>query len=133
MTVKKHSVSMSSIGMVKVREKNIPRHWSVSEVEGCLVLDRQYRNGLKDIQPGQHIVVIFHFHQSPAFSAAALTQTPPHGDREMGIFSTCSPVRPNPLGLSILEVLEVQENRIQVRGVDMLDGTPILDIKPHIK
>lgn len=133
MTGKPHSVEMIPIGKVAVHASDIPRHWSVSELEGVLILDDQYREGLKDIQPGQRIVVIFQFHRSPVFSASALSQTPPHSDRELGVFSICSPRRPNPLGLSVLDVLEVTGNRIRVRGLDMLDGTPILDIKPHIE
>jgi tRNA-Thr(GGU) m(6)t(6)A37 methyltransferase TsaA len=133
MSGKQHSVEMTPIGTVEVRAREIPRHWSVSKVEGQLILNELYQEGLKDIQPGQRIAVIFHFHLSPAFSATALSQTPPHGERDLGIFSICSPVRPNPLGLSVLEVLEVKDNRIRVRGLDMQDGTPILDIKPHVE
>ncbi len=60
-------------------------------------------------------------------------QTPPHRNESLGVFSICSPVRPNPIGLSVLEVLELNGGKIKVRGLDMLDGTPILDIKPNIE
>ncbi len=96
------------------------------------VIDEQYLDGLKDIEPGQRIVVIFNFHRSPEFSARFLRQTPPHRGKEMGVFSTCSPVRPNPIGMSILEVLGVEDATIHVKRLDMLEGTPILDIKPSI-
>jgi tRNA (Thr-GGU) A37 N-methylase len=78
-------------------------------------------------------VVIFYFHQSPGFSPELLRQTSGQHGRETGVFSICSPVRPNPIGLSVLEVLGTRGASIHVRGLDMLDGTPILDIKPHIE
>jgi tRNA (adenine37-N6)-methyltransferase len=109
----------------------IPRHWAVSEAEGTLVIDEQYRAGLKDIQPGQRLVVLFYFHQNPPFTPDLLVQTPPHRGEPRGVFSTCSPHRPNSIGFSVLEVLSVDGVRIQVKGLDLLDGTPILDLKPY--
>jgi tRNA (adenine37-N6)-methyltransferase len=125
-------IEVHPIGVVETEATDIPRHWSVSTVEGRLVIDRQFQEGLKDIQPGQRIIVLFHFDRSPAFTPSRLVQKPPHRSERLGVFSTCSPVRPNPLGLSILEVLEVRDNVILVKGLDMLDGTPILDVKPFI-
>ncbi|MFP4034227.1 MAG: tRNA (N6-threonylcarbamoyladenosine(37)-N6)-methyltransferase TrmO [Desulfovermiculus sp.] len=126
-------VTLHPIGTVHTQESNIPRHWSLSKVEGTLTIDPQYTEGLRDIQPGQSIVVLFHFHNSPSFTEKLLVQTPPHRGQAFGVFSTCSPRRPNPIGLSVLEVLNVKGNIIEVKGLDMLDGTPILDIKPHIE
>jgi tRNA-Thr(GGU) m(6)t(6)A37 methyltransferase TsaA len=125
-------VTFRPIGFVKTDVKNLPRHWTVSDVEGTLVIDNGYLEGLRDIRRGDRIVVIFHFHKSRRFSAQFLIQTPPHRSTPMGVFSICSPVRPNPIGMSVLEVLDRQNNVLAVRGLDMLDGTPILDIKPHI-
>jgi tRNA-Thr(GGU) m(6)t(6)A37 methyltransferase TsaA len=103
---------------------------------GC---NEAYKEGLGDIEPGQRIVVIFNFHESPAFSPDLLRQTPPQRrqgppgvNRSMGIFSICSPMRPNPIGMSVLEVLGVEGNVVHVRGLDMRDGSPILDIKPYL-
>ena len=126
-------VEMEAIGFVHTDTVKVPRHWSVSDVEGTLVVDKKYLQGLKDIEPGQHIVVIFHFHRSPKFTSQFLTQTPPHRGKELGVFSICSPIRPNPVGMSVLEVLGIDGNAIGVKGLDMEDGTPILDIKPHIE
>lgn len=126
-------IEVKPIGFLCTDNREIPRHWSVSEVEGTLVIDEEYLEGLEDIEPGQRIVVIFNFHRSPEFSSRFLRQTPPHRGREMGIFSICSPIRPNPIGMSILEVLGVEDATIRVRRLDMLDGTPILDIKPYIE
>ena len=125
-------IEMKTIGTVHNRSREVPRHWTISTVEGTLVVDRKYIKGLQDIHAGQRIVVIFYFHKSPCFEDRLLCQTPPNGKRKFGVFSTCSPRRPNPIGLSMLEVLAVKDNAIQVKGLDMLDGTPILDIKPLV-
>jgi tRNA (adenine37-N6)-methyltransferase len=121
------------IGLVKTEERNIPRHWTVSDAEGEIIIDEKYTEGLKDIRRGQQIIVIFHFHKSPAFDSGYLVQKPPHKDRAMGVFSICSPVRPNPVGFSVLEVIGINENIISVKGIDMIDGTPVLDIKPVVE
>ena len=126
------NISLSPIGTAHTDAQDMPRHWTVSDVEGRLVIDPQYTEALSDITVGQRIVVLFHFHKSPPFSADLLKQTPPHREHPLGVFSICSPRRPNPIGLSVLEVLACNENVIDVRGMDMIDGTPILDIKPHI-
>ncbi len=119
------------IGYVKTKATSIPRHWSYSDVEGELIINPEYKEGLKDIKPGDKIVVLFCFHKSPPFTKDKLIQRPPHKQEQpTGVFSTCSPIRPNPIGLSILDVLEVKENIIKVKRIDMFDGTPIFDIKP---
>ena len=126
-------VSFSPIGTVRTAARDLPRHWSLSDVEGTLELLPRYARGLSDISAGQRIVVLFHFHRSPPFSPEMLSQTPPHRSRSLGVFSICSPKRPNALGLSVLEVLGRSGSCLQVKGLDMYDGTPILDIKPHIE
>jgi tRNA-Thr(GGU) m(6)t(6)A37 methyltransferase TsaA len=127
------SIELRPIGFVRTDAEVLPRHWSVSEVEGTLVIDEEYSEGLRDIRPGQRIVVIFHFHRSPGFSPEYLRQTSGQDGREAGVFSLCSPIRPNPVGMSVLEVLGVRDANVDVRRLDALDGTPILDIKPHIE
>jgi tRNA-Thr(GGU) m(6)t(6)A37 methyltransferase TsaA len=122
---------MKPIGVVKTDAKKIPRHWSVSTSKGKLVIEKQYEEGLRSINKGQRIVVLFLFHQSPPFTPGNLSQKPPHLDEIKGVFNTCSPIRPNPIGMSVLDVLAVRKNVITVKGIDMLDGTPILDIKPY--
>jgi len=126
------TIELKPIGFVEHQAASIPRHYSVSTVEGRLVIDPQYQEGLRDIQPGQQLVVLFHFDRSPRFTPDRLRQKPPHVNKKLGVFSICSPIRPNPLGLSILEVLEIRGNVILVKGLDMLDGTPILDLKPFV-
>ena len=126
------SIEVKPIGIVHTDVKELPRQWTASDVEGTLVIDDRYLEGIKDIEAGQRIVVIFHFHRSPKFDASYLTQKPRHRKKRLGVFSIRSPIRPNRIGISILEVLKVKKNIIHVKGLDMLDGTPVLDIKPHI-
>ncbi len=124
---------MKPIGFIYTDAETIPRHWSLSSVEGTLEIDKQYIPGLKDIKPGEKIVVIFLFHKSSEFTTALLFQTPPYTKGRKGVFSICSPFRPNPIGMSVVEVLEIKNGAIKVKGIDMLNRTPILDIKPYIE
>jgi tRNA-Thr(GGU) m(6)t(6)A37 methyltransferase TsaA len=126
------SIEMEPIGYVSTHVKEVPRSWSVSDVEGSLVIDEIYLEGLRDIKPGQRIYVIFHFHLSPKFTSQFMRIKPPIRDKKVGVFSTHSPFRPNPIGLSTVEVLGVDGNVVRVKGLDMVDKTPILDIKPEI-
>lgn len=125
-------IEIEPIGYVRTDAEDVPRHWTISDVEGTLVVNEKFLKGLKDIEVGQQIVVLFNFHKSRKFSDDLLIQHPPHKDRPMGVFSICSPKRPNPIGLSVVEVLAVTGSEIHVKGIDMLDGTPILDIKPNV-
>lgn len=125
-------IEIQPIGTAHTKAASLPRHWTLSDVEGTLVIDPEYTEALADINAGQQIVVLFHFHKSPPFSHELLKQTPPGRNRPFGVFSICSPRRPTPIGLSVLEVLDRNDNVLQVRCMDMIDGTPILDIKPFI-
>lgn len=127
------SIVFEPIGVVRTQAATLPRHWTVSDVDGVLEIDPRYERGLQDIKPGQRIVVLFNFNQSKPFDLDRLVQTPPHRDRAYGVFSICSPHRPNAIGFSVVTVTAVDGTNIAVHGIDMLDGTPILDIKPHIE
>lgn len=125
------SIEMKPIGHVETEAEKIPRSWRSSDLEGDLVIDEAYENGLSDLEAGDRIVVLFNFHESPAFSRGFLRQNPRSaGGEERGVFSMLSPVRPNPIGMSIVEVVERKGATLRVRGIDMRDGTPILDMKP---
>jgi tRNA (adenine37-N6)-methyltransferase len=126
------SIVMEPIGVVRTTAQKVPRHYTVSDIEGSLMILEKYREGLRDIKPGQKIVVLFCFDKSQPFSPDLLVQTPPHRNEALGVFSICSPRRPNPIGLSVLEVLSVEGSTVHVKGIDMYDGTPILDLKPFI-
>jgi len=124
-------LKLKAIGWVETDKTDMPRHWTISNVIGKLVIQPEYKEGLEGICTGKRIQVVFIFHKSPPFTQSLLRQTPPHSGIEKGVFCTCSPKRPNPIGVSVLEVLDVQETVITVKGLDMLDDTPILDIKPY--
>ena len=126
-------INFKPIGYVKVDKTYIPKHYNDSSLIGKIIINDKYLSGLKDIKTDSCIVVLFYFHKSPDFTEDFLRRVPPHGDREMGVFSICSPVRPNPIGLSILKVIEINRNVLTVKHIDMLDGTPVLDIKPYIQ
>ena len=126
-------IELEPIGFVRTDVEKVPRHWTVSDAEGTIVIDEQYKEGLKDIKAGERIVVLFYFHQSPRFTSDLLVQIPKHRNEELGVFSICSPVRPNPLGMSVVEVLGIDGNIIRVKGLDMRDNTPVLDIKPYVE
>ncbi len=99
------------------------------EAEGVLKIRPEFELGLTDIEGFSHLIVIWEFDRSEGFQ---LLGTPPSDDRPHGVFATRSPRRPNPIGLTIVELLRREGNHLHVRGVDMLDGTPILDIKPYL-
>ncbi len=126
-------IELTPIGFVRTEAKNIPRHWSVSDAEGKIVIDEKYKEGLRDIKDGQRIIVLFYFHQSPPFTPGLLVQKPKHSDESKGVFSICSPVRPNPIGMSVVEVTGVDGCTVHIKGLDMLDGTPVIDIKPMVE
>lgn len=99
------------------------------DAEGVLSILPEYESGLTDIEGYSHLVVLWEFSRSEGFE---LLVTPPSDNRPHGVFSTRSPRRPNPIGLTVVELLRRDHELLHVRGVDMLDGTPILDIKPYL-
>lgn len=99
------------------------------EASGALRILPEFEVGLADIEGFSHLYVIWEFDRSSGFE---LTASPPSDNRQHGVFATRSPRRPNPLGLTVVELLGREGSILQVQGVDMLDGTPILDIKPYL-
>ncbi len=97
-------------------------------VQGELEIFREYEEGLKDTEGFSHLIVIFAFHESEGYR---LHTKPFLDDTLRGVFSTRSPHRPNPIGMTVVKVIERKENILRVSGVDMIEGTPILDIKPY--
>lgn len=122
------------IGMVHgdiTRLEDAPKNYDDSERIGTLEIFPQYQEGLDGIIPGQTIVVLFWLHKS----TRDILKVYPRGDKSRGlrgVFATRSPVRPNPIAISELKVQAVHGNRLEVSGLDILDGTPILDIKKTI-
>lgn len=127
-------ITMKPIGFVRspFREKTtIPKGPDAKhEAEGILEILPELERGLQDIEGFSHLFVVWVFDR--AEPGDVLEATPPTDDRPHGVFATRSPQRPNPIGLTALELLRRDGNELHVRGVDMLDGTPILDIKPYL-
>ncbi len=98
--------------------------------EGVIEVLPELEEGLTDVEGFSHLFVIWTFDRSP--EGFDLMTTPPTDDRPHGVFATRSPRRPNPIGLTVVEVLWREGPRLGVRGVDMLDGTPVLDLKPYL-
>ncbi len=96
--------------------------------EGTIELNPEFEAGLKDIEGFSHLIVVWVFHQSEGFE---MVFTPPTDDKPHGVFATRSPRRPNPIGLTAVEFIRREGRSLYVRGLDMLDGTPVLDIKPY--
>lgn len=99
------------------------------EADGVLQILPEFEAGLTDIEGFSHLIVLWEFDRSQGFE---LLGAPPTDNRPHGVFATRSPRRPNPIGLTIVELLRREGCELDVRGVDMLDGTPILDIKPYL-
>jgi tRNA-Thr(GGU) m(6)t(6)A37 methyltransferase TsaA len=99
------------------------------EAEGVLEIQSELEAGLTDIEGFSHLFVIWVFDRAQGFE---LLGTPPNDDRPHGVFATRSPRRPNPIGLTVVELLHRDGPLLHVKGVDMLDRTPILDIKPYL-
>lgn len=126
-------LSMEPIGYVRspYREtQEIPKGLGAKhEAEGMIEIRAEFEPGLTDIEGFSHLYVIWAFDRSEGFT---LVGTPPTDDRPHGVFATRSPRRPNPIGLSVVELLKRDGPLLHVRGIDMLEGTPILDIKPYL-
>lgn len=99
------------------------------DAEGVLEVRAELEPGLADIEGFSHLFVLWHFDRA---GTCDLVAHPPVDDRPHGVFATRSPRRPNPIGLTVVRLLRRDGPRLHVRGVDMLDGTPILDIKPYL-
>lgn len=123
------------IGTVRGDIKNLadaPKNYDISDRVGTLEMAPEYLEAMKGVAAGQTIVVLFWLHRA----ARDVLQVYPRGDRSRGlhgVFATRSPVRPNPIAVSELLVLSVTGNRIAVQGLDVLDGTPIVDIKKRVE
>jgi tRNA-Thr(GGU) m(6)t(6)A37 methyltransferase TsaA len=116
----------------KKREDIQPKKYAnargFDHIQGELEIYEEYEAGLKDTEGFSHLVVLFAFHLSEGFN---LHIFPLLDDKLRGVFSTRSSHRPNPIGLTIVKVLERRGNALKVSGVDMIEGTPILDLKPY--
>ncbi len=131
MDVELPEITLKAIGAVRNEIKE-PTHQDSSEVISEIVIDSGLTKALDDLDKFSHIIVLYWIHRS---RRPAPMKVHPRGDPEralMGVFATRSPSRPNPIGKATVKLLERQGNILKVRGLDAIDGTPVLDIKPYI-
>ena len=124
---------MQPVGFIRspyTDTKQIPKGLGVAhDAEGTLEILPEFELALKDTEGFSHLFVISVFDRT---QGSGLIVTPPSDSRPHGVFATRSPWRPNPIGLTVVELVRRDESVLHVRGVDMLDGSPILDIKPYL-
>lgn len=124
-------INFKEIGYIRSPYKTldeIPRQSVIKKEIGKICLNDEYKDGLYKVEKGRHLVVLFYFHKS---NFKDLIITPRNSNEEKGVFLTRSPNRPNGIGMTIITVTDVKEDYIEFEGVDMLDNTPIIDIKPY--
>jgi tRNA-Thr(GGU) m(6)t(6)A37 methyltransferase TsaA len=123
---------MRPIGVIHspFREKEqTPIQPSRSQAKGRVEVYPEFAAGLEDIEGFSHIILLYMFHQSSGFT---LRVKPFLDDQQHGLFATRYPKRPNPIGISVVRLARRDENILEIEGVDVLDGTPLLDIKPYV-
>ena len=100
------------------------------DVQGELIIKPEYQEGLADLDGFSHLYLLYLFHRT---KSTELSVVPFMDDQPRGVFATRAPVRPNHIGLSVVKLKGVEGGRVMITGVDILDGTPLLDIKPYVK
>jgi tRNA-Thr(GGU) m(6)t(6)A37 methyltransferase TsaA len=128
----KKEFQVQTIGIIRTPYKssdNVPIQSSKSNTLGYIEIVPEYLNGLQSLEGFSHIILLYWFHRakSPQMLAKPYLDSEPHG-----IFSIRAPSRPNPIGISIVQLTSIEGTRLNIEGVDMLDGTPLLDIKPFV-
>jgi tRNA-Thr(GGU) m(6)t(6)A37 methyltransferase TsaA len=109
--------------------RGMPIQPSRSSARGQAEVYPAYVDGLRDLDGFSHIILLYVFHRSQDYT---LMVTPFLDDQERGLFATRYPARPNPIGLSIVRLFSIHDHVLEIEGADMLDGTPLLDIKPYV-
>jgi tRNA-Thr(GGU) m(6)t(6)A37 methyltransferase TsaA len=120
------------IGFVRNAIETAHRETPWESIESEIVIDERWRDALKGLDQFSHIWIIFYIDRVPAPSALQIHPMKKPDLPLVGIFATRSPQRPNPIGIRAAELLSVRENVLRVRGLDALNGTPVLDLKPYI-
>ncbi len=123
---------MKPIGIIHsqfIKKQETPIQSKRSQAFGKVELLPEFITGLQDLDGFSHIILLYVFHQSNPYSQIV---QPFLDDQQHGMFATRYPARPNPIGISVVRLLAQQENILEIEGVDVVDGTPLLDIKPYI-
>ena len=128
------SIDVTPIGVIHCQLKtagDTPKNFSVSKESGTLEVFPEYQEAMDGLKVGQTLVALFWLHEA----RRDMFKVYPRGDKSRGlhgVFSTRSPMRPNPIAISELKILGIKDNMIEVFGVDVFDGTPLLDIKKKL-
>ncbi len=126
-------ITFEQIGIIyspfKTKENMPIQSKGAKGIKGKIILKKEFTLGLNDLSDFSHIILLYYFHKSNGFEL----ETKPFLDNvKRGVFSTRSPKRPNGIGISVVKILNIDKNIINIENVDILDGTPLLDIKPYI-
>jgi len=128
-----NSIAYVPIGIVHSRfkePKGVPiQSVAAKGVEGTVEIFPKYVEGLEDLEGFSHIILIYHFHLA---KCSSLKVKPYMDDRIHGVFATRAPARPNPIGISVVRLVGIERNVLYIQDVDIVDGTPLLDIKPYV-
>lgn len=133
MTPNQTNISYKAIGLIHSPFKSTQgmpiQPTGGAGIQGQVEIFPEFADGLKDLDGFSHIILLYHFHQ---VKEHRLRVTPFLDTQPRGLFATRAPKRPNPLGLSIVKLISIQDNLLTIENVDILDGTPLLDLKPYI-
>ncbi len=123
--------SFGQIGVIHtdIKDKGGPIQACFSKHRGEVELFEEYEKGLQDIEGFSHLILLYVFHQAGDF---VLVREPFLSSEKHGVFAMRAPNRPNPIGISVVKLIEREGNVLRVEGVDMIDGSPLLDIKPYV-
>lgn len=127
------TICFNSIGTIHTpfkRKEGMPIQSIGSKgIKGTIKLKRKYVEGLLDLEKFSHIILVYYFHKSKGFNLQVI---PFLDDKQHGLFATRAPRRPNAIGISVVKLLSIRDNILEIENVDMLDRTPLLDIKPYV-
>ena len=102
---------------------------AAKKIKGFIEVFQEFKEGLKDLKGFSHLILIYHFHLISSFK---LIVKPFMDNNEHGVFATRAPARPNPIGLSVVKLVKIEDRILHIENVDIVDGTPLLDIKPYV-
>jgi len=126
-------ITFTQIGTIRspfIEPKGTPiQSAGASGIEGTIEIFQPFIEGLTDLEGFSHIILLYHFHR---ITQSRLLVTPFLDQKARGVFATRAPTRPNPIGLSVVRLLNVEANVLQVENVDIVDGSPLLDVKPYV-
>lgn len=126
-------IQYSPIGVIrstfKVREGTPRQAAGTQHITGTIEIFDAFRDGIMDLNGFSHIMVIFHMH---LIDEVQLEVSPPWSEGAHGVFACCAPHRPNPIGISVVKLEKIEQTTLHISGMDMVDQSPVLDIKPYI-